>query len=113
MAAALPLLPIKSQKMPEGVVEPKAVLKSVSREAPMVRVNGEEALRRLTGEPNRYDLVILDVMLPGMDGFEVATGLRAARRFVPVLFGFPRTKSLVSTAKWPAQSGRHSCWEAN
>ena len=38
--------------------------------------NGEEALRRLTAEPNRYDLVILDVMLPGIDGFAVADQLR-------------------------------------
>jgi DNA-binding response OmpR family regulator len=45
--------------------------------------NGEEALQRLTADPNRYDLVILDVMLPGIDGFAVATELRSARRFVP------------------------------
>jgi two-component system, OmpR family, alkaline phosphatase synthesis response regulator PhoP len=55
--------------------------------------NGEEALRRLTAEPSRYDLVILDVMLPGMDGFTVATQLRAARRFVPVLMLTARGRS--------------------
>ena len=47
---------------------------------------GEAALERLTGsaaEP--YDLVILDVMLPGKDGFTVVSELRAARHFVPVL----------------------------
>lgn len=47
---------------------------------------GEAALQRLvsTGrEP--YDLVVLDVMLPGKDGFAVVSELRAARRFVPVL----------------------------
>jgi DNA-binding response OmpR family regulator len=55
--------------------------------------NGEEALQRLTAEPNRYDLVILDVMLPGIDGFTVATQLRAARRFVPVLMLTARGRS--------------------
>ena len=55
--------------------------------------NGEEALARLTAEPGRYDLVILDVMLPGIDGFAVATQLRAARRFVPVLMLTARGRS--------------------
>jgi len=32
-----------------------------------------------------YDLVILDVMLPGLDGFEVLKGLRRARVKTPVL----------------------------
>lgn len=47
---------------------------------------GEAALERLTG-PGRdsYDLVVLDVMLPGKDGFAVVTELREAKRFVPVL----------------------------
>jgi DNA-binding response OmpR family regulator len=32
-----------------------------------------------------FDAVLLDVMLPGKDGFSVATELREARNFVPVL----------------------------
>ena len=32
-----------------------------------------------------YDLVILDVMLPGMDGFQVAKALRAERCATPIL----------------------------
>ena len=46
--------------------------------------DGEAALDRLApGHP--YDAVVLDVMLPGIDGFEVAAQLRAARQFVPIL----------------------------
>lgn len=33
-----------------------------------------------------FDLVILDIMLPGMSGFDVCRRLREAERFVPVLF---------------------------
>ena len=47
---------------------------------------GEAALARLLDRSKeRYDLVVLDVMLPGKDGFAVASDLRAAREFVPVL----------------------------
>lgn len=47
---------------------------------------GEAAVERLIGE-NRtpYDLVVLDVMLPGKDGFSVVADLRQARQFLPVL----------------------------
>ncbi|HVF27758.1 MAG TPA: response regulator transcription factor [Pyrinomonadaceae bacterium] len=48
--------------------------------------DGEIALAMLLqpGAQN-YDAVILDVMLPGKDGFEVASELRRAGQFVPVL----------------------------
>jgi type IV pilus assembly protein PilB len=47
--------------------------------------NGPEALERAAEEPP--DLIILDVMMPGMDGFEVCRHLRANVRtaFVPIL----------------------------
>jgi DNA-binding response OmpR family regulator len=47
---------------------------------------GERALQRLTGAATApFDLVVLDVMLPGKDGFAVVAELREARQFVPVL----------------------------
>ncbi|PYQ46532.1 MAG: DNA-binding response regulator [Acidobacteria bacterium] len=49
--------------------------------------DGAEALDQLlAGTPtSRYDLVLLDVMLPGIDGFEVADRLRKSGNFVPIL----------------------------
>src|SRR5262249_7640959 len=46
-----------------------------------------EALEQLlAGTPtSRYDLVLLDVMLPGIDGFAVADRLRKSGNFVPIL----------------------------
>jgi len=46
---------------------------------------GEQALRTLLDPAARYDLVVLDVMLPGIDGFGVVTELRKQRQYVPVL----------------------------
>jgi DNA-binding response OmpR family regulator len=55
--------------------------------------SGEEALKRLHDKEARYDLVILDVMLPGIDGFSVVAELRQERRFVPVLMLTARGRS--------------------
>jgi DNA-binding response OmpR family regulator len=47
--------------------------------------DGESAIGRLLKAKERFDAVVLDVMLPGMDGFAVAAKLRKARNYVPVL----------------------------
>jgi DNA-binding response OmpR family regulator len=36
-------------------------------------------------EANQYDLIILDIMLPGMDGLEVCRRLRAKTNYTPIL----------------------------
>lgn len=48
-----------------------------------VAANGDEALE--LGAATSFDLVVLDVMLPGIDGYEVCRRLRATSS-VPVLF---------------------------
>lgn len=48
-----------------------------------VAEDGDTALELAAA--NQFDLVVLDVMLPGMDGYEVCRRLRATSR-VPVLF---------------------------
>jgi two-component system, OmpR family, alkaline phosphatase synthesis response regulator PhoP len=47
--------------------------------------SGEAALAQITADPKRFELVILDVMLPGITGFRVVADLRRAGQFVPVL----------------------------
>ena len=47
--------------------------------------DGEAALSLLFEQQQQYDALVLDVMLPGKDGFTVAAELRAAGYFVPVL----------------------------
>ena len=65
-------------------------LEAEGHEAEVAR-NGETALARLlTGQP--FDVVILDVMLPGKNGFAVATELRAGGHFVPILMLTARTR---------------------
>jgi two-component system, OmpR family, alkaline phosphatase synthesis response regulator PhoP len=47
--------------------------------------DGESALSLVLDERQRFDALVLDVMLPGKSGFAVAAELRAAGHFVPVL----------------------------
>lgn len=47
--------------------------------------DGESALDLLLGRKQPFDAVVLDIMLPGKDGFAVVSELRAARNYVPVL----------------------------
>jgi DNA-binding response OmpR family regulator len=47
--------------------------------------DGNAAIARLVEQNERFDAVVLDVMLPFRDGFEVATAMRTARNFTPVL----------------------------
>jgi DNA-binding response OmpR family regulator len=47
--------------------------------------DGEQALALVLDERQTFDIVVLDVMLPGRDGFFVAGALRSAGRFLPIL----------------------------
>jgi DNA-binding response OmpR family regulator len=47
--------------------------------------DGEDALARLISRAEHFDAVVLDVMLPGKSGFEVASSLREKKNYVPIL----------------------------
>jgi DNA-binding response OmpR family regulator len=47
--------------------------------------DGESATAKLLAKNEKFDAVVLDIMLPGKDGFHVVSELRAAKNYVPVL----------------------------
>ncbi len=47
--------------------------------------SGEAALELLAAQPAPADVVVLDVMLPGKDGFTVMSEMRQAGQFIPTL----------------------------
>lgn len=55
--------------------------------------DGESALRIL--ESNKIDLILLDIMMPGMDGFEVCTKLKEKKetKDIPVIFLSARSET--------------------
>ncbi|MCU1239023.1 MAG: two component transcriptional regulator, winged helix family [Candidatus Solibacter sp.] len=46
---------------------------------------GEAALEQLMSSERRFDVVVLDVMLPGKDGFTVMSEMRQGGQFIPTL----------------------------
>src|SRR5262245_54033341 len=55
-----------------------------------VAVDGSEGLRR--GREDCWDLILLDVMLPKMDGFDVCAELRKAKVATPIIMVTARTQ---------------------
>ncbi len=54
--------------------------------------NGEEALDRLLKNKEDFDALVLDVMLPGKDGFTVARTLRETKNYIPLLMLTARSR---------------------
>ncbi len=56
-------------------------------------LNGEKALRMAVAEP-RPDLILLDIMMPGMDGYEVCRRLKALDQApdIPIIFVTAKTE---------------------
>ena len=78
---------------PTNVAVVSGVLKDSFRTK--VATNGEKALAIATG-PERPDLILLDVMMPGMDGFEVCRRLKANpdTHDTPIMFLTAKTDSI-------------------
>jgi DNA-binding response OmpR family regulator len=71
----------------------QGLLFNLQAEGHEVRVegNGDTALETLRRD--HYDAIVLDVMLPGKNGFEIAAALRAEGNYVPILMLTARARA--------------------
>jgi two-component system, OmpR family, response regulator len=83
--ADLPPLPVRLLLVEDDVKLARALARGLEREGYAVDLAhaGDEALAQAS--VREYDAVVLDVMLPGVDGFSVCEALRRSGRWVPVL----------------------------
>ncbi len=78
--------------------------------------DGRDALK--PAAEHDFDAIVLDVMLPGIDGFEVARRLRRAKNETPVLMLTARdaAQDVVKGWTWarttisPSRSPSRCCW---
>lgn len=51
-------------------------------------MDGEECLKLVQSDPDQFDLILLDIMMPKLDGFDTCTALKknVATRDIPVIF---------------------------
>jgi two-component system OmpR family response regulator len=65
----------------------QAIIKGLTHEGYAVDsiADGKKALTRIQLHRNDYDVVILDLMLPSMDGYEICKEIRAANITIPIL----------------------------
>jgi len=69
--------------------------------------DGPTALRVIGEDSEEIDLIILDLMLPGMSGYDVCENLRAAGNFTPVLVLSARTLSEDRTRAFEAGADQY------
>ena len=62
-----------------------------------IAASGPDGIRM--GRMGRYDLILLDLMLPGMDGFDVCRRLRETLD-IPILMVTARRKTLIKLKVW-------------
>ncbi len=57
---------------------------------------GEDALEMIKDESNHYDLIFLDIIMPGIDGYETCKGIRANAKYkrAPVIMLSGKTSPL-------------------
>ncbi|MEV7547937.1 response regulator, partial [Streptomyces sp. NPDC089915] len=67
-----------------------------------VAASGETGLLLL--ERHRPDLVLLDLMLPGMSGLEVCRRIRESKQLPIIILSAPRTPTSAATCRRPSPS---------
>lgn len=55
--------------------------------------DGQTAMRLYSSDPSAFDLVVLDLMLPGMSGYKVCESIRSTGNLVPILILSARSLS--------------------
>ena len=65
--------------------------------------NGDEALRVLNNKPDDFNLVMVDIKMPGMDGLELLSRIKEIRRDLPVIIVTAYDSYKLDFSSWAAE----------
>lgn len=68
--------------------------------------SGEEALKKFDEDRDGIDMALLDIMLPGMDGFAVCRELRQRSESMGIIMLTARTQEMEKVGAWMMGAGR-------
>ncbi len=96
----------------------RALLRGLTADGFAVDVVGDGTSGLARARHGQYDAVLLDVMLPGLSGYEVVKRLRAENNWVPVMMVSakdgpttrPTGSTTARTTTSPSPSTTSSCW---
>lgn len=77
------LLVLVAEDHPDSLDALRQLLESEGAEV-LATENGAAALRRLEGSPRRPDIVLVDLMMPVLDGFQLARRIRTEARWAAI-----------------------------
>lgn len=96
-----------SRRIIEHILTPKAGYEMTFAE------DGEEAWKRLSDNPNRYDVVLLDLIMPRMGGFEVLERIRSRPdlKDKPVVRCTAVGRASRWSTSWSNRIAKRFCWK--
>jgi DNA-binding response OmpR family regulator len=68
-----------------------------------VAANGEQGLAILSHSPDEFNLVMLDIRMPGINGLEVLSRIKEIRRDLPVLIVSAYDMYKMDFSSWAAE----------
>jgi signal transduction histidine kinase/CheY-like chemotaxis protein len=104
--------PLRVLLAEDNLINQKVALRLLANRGHIVTLaaNGKQAVEAVAG--NRFDVVLMDVQMPEMDGLEATVAIRALERAVAGGEGSPRRTPIVAMTAYAMAEDQQRCLDA-